>query len=409
MKQIYIWGTGNKSIEVLNCLIKDKFKLIGFIDNDPEKVGKNFFESPVCSIDRVNQYDYLIVAVVNYNAIKVQLEKIGADRNKVIFYFSDDCNREDIDFINLKQWKLDVLTERFARTQNILLKRLNNLPYEIQDNINEICLKKPLFRATEEAIKGICHEHKSMIRFGDGEFDIISKKKHPVFQENDDKLAEKLIEVLHSKDKNLMIAIANNYGSLEQYTDEIADGIRAYMTDEVRKFHNSILDLTKEYYDAYMFKCYYPYKDKENTDKRVKLIKSIWENRDIVVIEGAYTRTGYGNDLFNNARNIKRILAPTKNAFAKYSEILSAALNIEKEKLILIALGPAGKVLGYQLYKMGYQIVDIGQIDMDYEWYRANTEVKINNPLKYVSQLPPNSIEDIKDKTYLEQILVNLS
>lgn len=50
-------------------------------------------------------------------------------------------------------------------------------------------------------------------------------------------------------------------------------------------------------------------------------------------------------------------------------------------------------------------MVDIGQIDMDYEWYRANAKVKLPNPTKYVSQLPPAEIEDVDDEKYAAQVI----
>ena len=40
------------------------------------------------------------------------------------------------------------------------------------------------------------------------------------------------------------------------------------------------------------------------------------------------------------------------------------------EKLILLMLGPTAKVLGFQLSREGYQAIDIGHIDSEYEWYQ---------------------------------------
>ena len=123
-----------------------------------------------------------------------------------------------------------------------------------------------------------------------------------------------------------------------------------------------------------MFKSYFPYKNREDTWKRVKLIKKIWENRDIVIVEGDKTRAGYGNDLFDNVKSIRRILTPTKNAFESYDKILQTVLKVEKDVLILVVLGAAANVLVYDLMKQGYQAIDIGQIDMDYEWYRVKAK-----------------------------------
>lgn len=109
--------------------------------------------------------------------------------------------------------------------------------------------------------------------------------------------------------------------------------------------------------------------------------------------------------MFDNARSIRRILCPTFNAYTKYDEILASSRKVDKNCLILIILGPAGKVLAYDLALEGYQVVDIGQIDMDYDWYRAGAGYKVPNPDKYVSQLPPSAVSEITDDVYRQQVL----
>ena len=204
------------------------------------------------------------------------------------------------------------------------------------------------------------------------------------------------------------MAIANNYGNLEQYDELIANGIRKYMTKEIRDYHYTLLNKNRVYYDAYMFKGYMPYKNKELSGQRFSIMKKIWKGRDIVIVEGEYTRTGVGNDLLADAKSIERILAPTKNASVVYNQLLKEALKINKDKLILVVLGPAGKCLAYDMFNQGYQVVDIGQIDMDYEWYLAGQGVKVPNPKKYVSQLPEMEIIDIDDDKYKAQIIAHV-
>ena len=52
---------------------------------------------------------------------------------------------------------------------------------------------------------------------------------------------------------------------------------------------------------------------------------------------------------------------------------------MRKNKLILIALGPTATILAYDLYKLGYRAIDIGHIDIEYEWFlrKANTKIPI--------------------------------
>lgn len=251
----------------------------------------------------------------------------------------------------------------------------------------------------------IINERCSLVRYGDGEFDIMAGKERPNFQNYDPILAERLLEVLSSKDERLLISIANNYGNLDMYTDDSADGVRSYMNEETRRFHMSVLEKDRVYYDAYMFKLYHRYKNRQDTWKRVALVKSIWERRDVVIVEGCQTRTGYKNDLLDNVRSLRRILCPINNVFDKYREVLRAVSKLEKDCLILVVLGPTSELLVYDLMKKGYQLVDIGQIDMDYQWYLAGVEKRVPIPDRYVSQLPPAEIEEINDKEYRDQII----
>ena len=80
---------------------------------------------------------------------------------------------------------------------------------------------------------------------------------------------------------------------------------------------------------------------------------------------------------------------------------------IDKKKLILLALGPTATVLAYDLYKLGYQIVDVGHIDIEYEWFLRNTTQKISIKNKYVAEVngDSNIFTKVKDKKYYNQII----
>ena len=84
-------------------------------------------------------------------------------------------------------------------------------------------------------------------------------------------------------------------------------------------------------------------------------------------MEGEQTKLGIGNDLFDNAKNIKRIIAPAENAYKKIEEIIKLCKKLDSDTLFLCALGPTATVLSYRLAKLGYQSIDIGHIDIDVE------------------------------------------
>ena len=119
---------------------------------------------------------------------------------------------------------------------------------------------------------------------------------------------------------------------------------------------------------------------------------------------------GVGNNLFDNARSIRRILCPAENAYDRYSEILAEAKKLPTSKTLLIALGPTASVLAYDLALAGYHAIDIGHVDLSYEWLIRNNGAKTAVNTKYNNEYPEGYIvEDIHDPVYDSQIIADLS
>lgn len=407
--RIYFWGTGKGCGKALHNYICDE-EIAGYIDNDPGQWGKSFQGKKVASFQEASKdADLIIVTAVQYDAVLYQIEKSGFGMGSVFCYFDASNGREAVErYFDFKGWKLDILEERLEDLENKVRIRFSNIGYELADNLEKGKYRFPALHSDEEAVGRIVDGKCSMIRFGDGEFEIMAGRERAPFQRCEGDLPERLREAFQSREDGLLVAVANNYGSLDPYIESDKDGIRAYMTEDVRAFHESLLDYCRAYYDAYMFKCYFQAKDRDDATRRYDLVKRIWQGRDVVLVEGAQTRTGQGNDLLENAKSVRRILCPTKNAYGRYQDILEEAMKLPKDKLILCVLGPAGKVLAYDLVRMGHQVVDIGQIDMEYEWYRAGAGIKTPTPTKYVSQLPPALVEEIDDEEYESQIIAEI-
>lgn len=291
--------------------------------------------------------------------------------------------------------------------------KLVNIKYEILDPRNEEqILPLPIIRNADELLDKLLIEKNSLARFGDGEFSIMDGIKRCGFQHPDDKLAKRLKEVIESEEENLLIGIADNYGSLEKYTDAAALAIRSYMSPQTRQRHWKYLKENRIYYDAYVTRPYVIYKDKTNTISRFQKIRQLWENREVIIVEGAKTRFGVGNDLLFNAKKVKRILAPAESAFDRYDDIFQASLKCaERDILYLVALGPSADVLVYDLCKNGYQAIDIGHLDIEYEWFihvqeqRGPVKYKYNNEV-----VGGNKVDDSGlPKEYFEQIIIDYS
>lgn len=285
-----------------------------------------------------------------------------------------------------------------------------NCPYELHDSHDKREHTLPKVMSVSDTIQKVIQDRLSVARFGDGEFAIMSGVQRYVFQNTNQVLAERLLGVLHSNHPRLMIAIADNYGSLEKYNTPAADAIRLYLThQENRRKQTALLDLERKYGNAYMSRPYVLYKDNMTNapQKRFEYLKQIWENRHVLIIEGTQTRMGVGNNLLNNAKTIRRILAPSVNAFDNYDVILSTALKYaEKDILFLIALGPTAGILAYDLTLAGYQAIDIGHADLEYEWFLAGKGERTPVPYKYNNELKGDQDTlPVDDPIYFSQIL----
>lgn len=262
----------------------------------------------------------------------------------------------------------------------------------------------------EETIEKIVKDHVSITRFGDGEFDMIYQKGMN-YQKYNNKLAERLKQIVMSNDKNIIIGIPNvvNLDYCKLYTGFAIEFWPKWMKQYKFKLLK-LLKKNKKYYSAQITRFYLDYEDKSNVPRYVEKMKKIWDNKDVVIIEGEQSRLGVGNDLFNNMKSIERIICPSENAFEIYDKIYNEALKIDKSKLVLIALGPTATVLAYDLAKAGYWAVDIGHVDIEYEWFLRKATKKIKIESKYVTEVKEGreNIKEVKDANYENQIVARI-
>jgi glycosyltransferase family protein len=272
------------------------------------------------------------------------------------------------------------------------------------DNKNKKRIKPPIIKSIDETIDKIAADKCSVSRFGDGEFKLMQGHDLP-FQNYSALLAARLMEIHKSREKNHLVCLPDVYKSLKAYRY----AAKLYWTGFMIKYRaawSSIMDKDKIYYNSFITRLYIDYKDKSRCNAWFNSLKRTWKGRDIVIIEGEKSMLGTGNDLFANAKSLERILAPSENAFLKYDEILSEAKKLPRHKLILIALGPTATVLAYDLYKEGYQAIDIGHVDIEYEWFllRAAKKIKIEN--KYTNEAFQGSeVKELKNEKYLSEII----
>lgn len=276
----------------------------------------------------------------------------------------------------------------------------------IKDFFYRSFTEKPEVASVEETIDTIIDTGCSVARFGDGEIKLVAGKDIS-FQDNSDFIKRKMREVLSSDIDGLMIGIADVFDNSERYEDERQEYWKKHLS-QYRSVWYRYLIKGKKYYNASITRQYIGLRNKNESHDIFEHLKKIWDGKDIVIIEGEFSRLGFGNDLFDNARSIERILGPSRQAFSKYDEILTEAKKTDRNKLILLALGPAATCLAYDLHKLGYQAVDIGHIDVEYEWYKMKATKKMPLKNKMVHEAVCNDIDELNDITYEKQVVARI-
>lgn len=291
---------------------------------------------------------------------------------------------------------------------------LLNLLYKIRNQIRIVLsahvekhVAPPIVMNTEKTIEKLLESEVSMSRFGDGELSLANGWSIR-YQKADKKLKKRLREILKSDTDKCIICVSDVFGDMEERSEEN----RAYwkgFVKEMRWNTYRLLDMKKTYYNTTATRVYKPLADKSLAGPRFDKWKELWQDKDIVFIEGSKTRLGVGNDLFSNAKSIRRIIGPAENAFDKYDELLNFASTLNKDVLFILALGPCATVMSYDLSLLGFRALDLGHIDVEYEWFLCgNSETRIKN--KYVNEVSGGNIVDtVDDEEYYKSIICSFS
>lgn len=266
--------------------------------------------------------------------------------------------------------------------------------------------KTPCVATVEETIDTLANNRFSIARFGDGEIKLVAGNNIS-FQKATPFVTEKLREVLSSDVEGLLIGIADIFGDRSRYNKDSTLYWQRHL-HKYRKVWYRYLKKNKKYYNASMTRQYISLENRSQGTDVYNRMKKIWKDRDIVFIEGEKSRLGVGNDLFSCAKSIKRILAPSTQAFNKYDDILKEAKKQNNDVLFLIALGPTATGLAYDLHLLGYQAIDIGHVDVEYEWLLMNADCKKPLKNKLVHEAPSDNLDECNDNEYLSQIIAKI-
>ncbi len=238
-------------------------------------------------------------------------------------------------------------------------------------------------QTVDETIDELIRTDKSLVRFGDGEI-VVIKGSNIKLQQASAEISEGLKRIIAYPYDGLMVSLQGIFDGVEDYQEQS----RRFWKEHLffcRRVYRKYCSPERVYANTSFSRFYYVFEDKKPCGGWIDKIRRIWEDKDIVVVEGAKTHNGVGNDLFAYAKSVERIICPSSNAMHAFDDILSACVSYPKDRLFLLSVGVTAKFLAEGLFLKGYRVIDIGNLDMEYEWYLQKSGSK--------TPLPKHSIE----------------
>lgn len=282
--------------------------------------------------------------------------------------------------------------------------RVNDGSHLMFDIIYRRLVKPPKVASVLNTINYVVEHQCSVSRFGDAEMKV-AKGMNISYQTNSLRLTAMMRDVLSKPIENHIVCLPDIFDNLQSYTEENRLFWRKHLSYYRRLWYKYLVP-GRLYYNSFMSRCYMPYADKDEVEICFNRLKKIWEDRDVLLVEGERSRLGFGNDFLSNAKSVKRILGPNKDAFKLYDRIYTEILKYDRKKyLVLLALGPTATVLAYELAKSGYQAVDLGHADIEYEWWKMGATKKVPVKNKYVHEASFANVDDPDDERYKNEIV----
>ena len=258
----------------------------------------------------------------------------------------------------------------------MLLIKLINRNIKIQNNIT---LKE-----------SICKK-KSIIRFGDGEFDLINNKSIG-YQNASMNLSVELKKALSLKNENACICIPSSLNPNTKITNRSLNFWLKYSllnyTFLNENFKNDL------FYDSLFTRCHSSYRSQSETIDIFTFMRLHFSNKNILVVEGTKTNFGIGNDFLSLSKSVTRIKGSVKDSYNDadiIEKLIHKHLQNSNVDIIVLAIGPLSKVLIHRFSEslIEYQFLDLGHMDIEYEWFLRNVDKNKKIPIdsKWVNEV----------------------
>lgn len=256
---------------------------------------------------------------------------------------------------------------RVAKDDSEVLKKLHwevNFIRRVQENIRMATIapiRADLRRVVQnkqlsflDTLAKIKDEGLSYARFGDGEFRMICRIDHNLrFHKNSFELQAALSDALSNPAPNVLVGMPNVFLDLHWST------VYAEVWHDIRP----LVENAEEFGNSHVTR---PIAFQVHGSELVEAWRSVWEDKNAVVVTGKGSRFDMNPALFSSLKSHEFVYSEPSDAFYDVPRVLRELIASSPE-IVLISLGPAGSILANELARAGIQALDIGHLSASYE------------------------------------------
>ena len=203
----------------------------------------------------------------------------------------------------------------------------------------------------------------SIARYGDGELKLCLGKSAKS-QISDEMMQHRLKKILKSSDNaKCVVGIPRIYsdGDFVRMSERKGGFWKKYSGGRFSSLYNQ----NKMYGSAFITR-----PDAAPDIDKVEyydLVKSIWRDRDVLVMHGEGTGFLKRISILETAKTYEVMQGPIRDAFSEHYNLMTMLLNSsDPETVILLSLGPEATILAYDLAEKNRQALDLGHMGMFY-------------------------------------------
>lgn len=302
---------------------------------------------------------------VNQNAYSVQTGYLAKSEKTCI------AIRQLIDDLSKIKTNNSIVKERInkiIRDKKAILQNVNKQNLKYSKEFSSVIDKKtkikiPKIGTPEQTILKLIETDNSIIRFGDGEFFLMKGMSYNIFEKPNKEITTNLIQIVKDNSPQLMIGLPYNIFYGIQYPNlEHTSKFWTQMCRQILKYDLlSTFDCNKMYYDSNFALGYHQLTaDRKYFEYIYSLIQAIFKDKNVIIASGE-DMSKYTGNLFSQSKTCKYInFDCPKNAYQQKDTIYQT-LKTYKDHIIVMCLGPAGKIIGYNLFKNEQiRILDFG-------------------------------------------------